>query len=377
MTRREVVAVANTDTLEAAVRGCMEDGATKVMVVPYCTSLEFQPETNPAMALAEVQSRLPGIRCMMGETISVSTMLAEVIESQVKVVDGRRPDVAERWFTPEPRAVNRQSWEDFQRAQRAQQAQQAQQHSAAGPQHAQQAEPAQAHAAPSHSAEGGVNGSSSARKAWSDDFSSVMVVDYRPKPGAQAAEPASASASSAAVNGNVNGTPVNGTPVNVNGSSEATGLNGRAAAPLNGATHTSSSSSGGSDGASAPGSRCFAEWAGVSGALDSSSSSTAQDVPFADFADWAGDGQPEYEQVLDKRLTGIEDQLSRIAGLLEMMPKSQLAQQEQQAKQAQQLAALHLEQVEQEDSKASNAVPLRLAPPKPKKPFILRLWGQD
>lgn len=30
MTRREVVAVANTATLEAAVRGCMEDGATKV-----------------------------------------------------------------------------------------------------------------------------------------------------------------------------------------------------------------------------------------------------------------------------------------------------------------------------------------------------------
>ncbi len=30
MTRREVVAVANTATLESAVRGCMEDGATKV-----------------------------------------------------------------------------------------------------------------------------------------------------------------------------------------------------------------------------------------------------------------------------------------------------------------------------------------------------------
>lgn len=35
----------------------------QVMVVPYCTSLEFQPDANPAMALAEVQSRLPGIRC--------------------------------------------------------------------------------------------------------------------------------------------------------------------------------------------------------------------------------------------------------------------------------------------------------------------------
>lgn len=30
MTRREVIAVANTATLETAVRGCMEDGATKV-----------------------------------------------------------------------------------------------------------------------------------------------------------------------------------------------------------------------------------------------------------------------------------------------------------------------------------------------------------
>ena len=33
------------------------------MVVPYCTSLEFQPDANPALALADVQSRLPGIRC--------------------------------------------------------------------------------------------------------------------------------------------------------------------------------------------------------------------------------------------------------------------------------------------------------------------------
>lgn len=30
VTRREVIAVANTATLETAVRGCMEDGATKV-----------------------------------------------------------------------------------------------------------------------------------------------------------------------------------------------------------------------------------------------------------------------------------------------------------------------------------------------------------
>lgn len=32
-------------------------------MVPYCTSLEFQPDANPAMALADVQARLPGIRC--------------------------------------------------------------------------------------------------------------------------------------------------------------------------------------------------------------------------------------------------------------------------------------------------------------------------
>ena len=304
----------------------------------------------------------------MGETISVSTMLAEVIESQVKVVDGRRPDVAERWFTAEPRAVNRSAWSDWQRTQ----------HSTAGTagaQHHQQAEPAHAeHAAASHSAEGGVNGSSAAPRAWSDDFSSVMVVDYRPKPGSQPAETAATSSASSvngtavngtAVNGHVNGTAVNGaavngaavnghangTPVNsmqvngtpANGSSEAGGINSNAAAPVNGTAHSSSSSS------SSP-APSFADWAGVSGALDGSSSSTAHDVPFAD---WAGDGQPVYEEVLDKRLTGIEDQLQRIAGLLEMMPKSQqLAQLAQQAQQAQQ-ASLHLEQ---EGEKASNAV---------------------
>ena len=309
----------------------------------------------------------------MGETISVSTMLAEVIESQVKVVDGRRPDVAERWFTPEPRAVNRSAWSDWQRTQ----------HSttgAAGAQHHQQAEPAYAeHAAASHSAEGGINGSSAAPRAWSDDFSSVMVVDYRPKPGSHSAEPAATSLASsvsdttvngtavngyvngtavngaavkghvngtavngAAVNGHVNGTPVDSMQVNgtqANGSSEAGGLNSNAAAPVNGTAHSSSSSS------SSP-APSFADWAGVSGAL-SGSSSAAQDVPFAD---WAGDGQPVYEEVLDKRLTGIEDQLQRIAGLLEMMPKSQqLAQLAQQAQQA----SLRLEQ---EGEKASNAV---------------------
>ncbi|KAI7843209.1 hypothetical protein COHA_003190 [Chlorella ohadii] len=299
MTRREVVAVANTATLEAAVRGCMEDGATKVMVVPYCTSLEFQPDANPTMALAEVQSRLPGIRCMMGETISVSTMLAEVIESQVKVVDGRRPDVAERWFTPEPRAVNRPTWSDWQHTQ----------HSAAGAagaQRAQQAEQAQAHAAAIHHAEAAVNGSSSAPRAWSDDFSSVMVVDYRPKPGSQPVETAST----------------------------AVGANG----------HTN-------------------DWAGVGTTLAGSSSSTAHGAPFADWAgDGSADGQPLFEGALDKRLTGIEDQLQRIAGLLEMMPKSQQAQQ----------AALHLE-TDDEDDKTGSAVSLRLPPPKPKKPFILRL----
>lgn len=34
----------------------------QVMVVPYCASHTLQPDTNPALALAEVQGRLPGIR---------------------------------------------------------------------------------------------------------------------------------------------------------------------------------------------------------------------------------------------------------------------------------------------------------------------------
>ncbi len=302
----------------------------------------------------------------MGETISVSTMLAEVIESQVKVVDGRRPDVAERWFTPEPRAVNRPTWSDWQHTQ----------HStagAAGSQHSQQAEQAQAHAKASHSAEAGANGSSSAPRAWSDDFSSVMVVDYRPKPGAQPAETVTTASSvngrvdGAAVNRHVNGAAVNGTAMNglvngashstssaglngvaVNGDSGAAGLGSHTAAPVNGSTPSSTPSSSSSSSSSSPvveGSR-FADWAGVSGALDGSSSSTAHGAPFAD---WAGDGsaggQPLFEGVLDKRLTGIEDQLQRIAGLLEMMPKSQQAQQ----------AALHLE-TDDDDDKSASAV---------------------
>lgn len=291
-------------------------------------------------------------RCMMGETISVSTMLAEVIESQVKVVDGRRPDVAERWFTPEPRAVNRSAWSEWQHAQQST-AGTAGAAGAAGAQQHQQAEPAQAaHAAASHTADAGVNGSSSAPRAWSDDFSSVMVVDYRPKP-QQPAESAAtlnghangsavngAAVNGAAVNGHVNGAVVNGTAVNghvngaaVHGSSEAAGLNGHA---INGAVTSSTSTSGSG---SVSGSR-FADWAGSSGDLAGSSSSSSElDVPFAD---WAGDGsQPVYEEVLDKRLTGIEDQLSRIAGLLEMMPTGQQA------------ASLHLQQ---DGAQANSAV---------------------
>ena len=306
---------------------------------------------------------------MMGETISVSTMLAEVIESQVKVVDGRRPDVAERWFTPEPRAVNRPTWSDWQHTQ----------HSAAGAagaQRAQQAVQAQAHAAAIHHAEAAVNGSSSAPRAWSDDFSSVMVVDYRPKPGSQPVETASTAVganghtnghANGHVNGHVNGAAVNGTAVNghvngtshstssaglngtaVNGDSGAAGLGSHTAAPVNGSTPSSSSSSSSGSSSSSPvveGSR-FADWAGVGTTLAGSSSSTAHGAPFADWAgDGSADGQPLFEGALDKRLTGIEDQLQRIAGLLEMMPKSQQAQQ----------AALHLE-TDDEDDKTGSAV---------------------
>lgn len=54
---------------------CASAAGVQVMVVPYCTSLSTEPETNPAMALAEVQSHLPGIRCVHNDTMSACIRL--------------------------------------------------------------------------------------------------------------------------------------------------------------------------------------------------------------------------------------------------------------------------------------------------------------
>ncbi|KAL4432854.1 hypothetical protein ABPG77_008180 [Micractinium sp. CCAP 211/92] len=103
--RREHVSVASPATLESAVRDCVAGGANKVMVVPYLMSRSRSTGGfSLPLALADVQLKLPGIRCITGESISVESILAQHIENQVKVVDTQPVDVAERWWTPEPLA---------------------------------------------------------------------------------------------------------------------------------------------------------------------------------------------------------------------------------------------------------------------------------
>ncbi|EFN51564.1 expressed protein [Chlorella variabilis] len=99
--QRDIVSVASSATLERAVRGCVAAGANKIMVVPYLLGSSRSMERDLMAVLAEVQLRMPGVRCATGESIPVASILAQHIENQVKVVEVKAVDVPERYWTPE------------------------------------------------------------------------------------------------------------------------------------------------------------------------------------------------------------------------------------------------------------------------------------
>ncbi|KAL4458040.1 hypothetical protein ABPG75_012905 [Micractinium tetrahymenae] len=364
--RRDIVSVANPATLEIAVRDCVEEGANKVMVVPYLLSRRREVEGDLPRAVADVQLKLPGVRCIIGESISVESILAQHVENQVKAVEATAVDVAERWWSPQveqewqqERAVEQgragsaalpaaqqesRSWGDaFVESQPAWDAvvetveEEAEEEALLESRAAAAPPPAAAAAVPQPAAPAGPT-----VVAWSDDFSAVLqggvlVADYRaPQPAATAAAPA-ATASASEASGLGWGGDSMGSSRQFDGGSSSGGASEGRDGPAYWYTDTDTSSAadggsarGGSSGSSSTWGTSAAAtngWGVASSASTSGGSAwgSTAGISFWDANPTMPEGAAEEEAAeaeaegapLQSRLASMEAQLKRITNLLE------------------------------------------------------------
>lgn len=285
--------------------------------------------------------------CMMGDTIAMDQLLAEFIEGQVRIVEGKRAAVPERWFEPAQRPASQAAAPNGDSPHTNSglpQAEAGQQQTSASSSQARrqvwsdavdvaqvQQQPERVQAAAAEQAAAGSasfpdrsSGGGAAPGAWSDDMASVLVVDYREPEEAAAAGSSAGAARTAAepaaapglapwvqsVRGGIVGTSFDlgeaagsweaDWSSHLSGDDSYTGIRSDA---------DSDSQGSGSAIASVDGGR-------FESSFSSSHSSDA--------------GQPLSEEALERRLCRMEEQLQHITTLLEGQPPAQQAQQAQQ-----------------------------------------------
>ncbi|GAB4817610.1 hypothetical protein N2152v2_004656 [Parachlorella kessleri] len=88
-------------SIERAVRGCVQRGATRVVVVPYFLSGSAQRVQQALpFAVATVQLQFPRIKCVTAEGVGIDSVLVDLLEGRVKVLEPTRlDDVSERGWS--------------------------------------------------------------------------------------------------------------------------------------------------------------------------------------------------------------------------------------------------------------------------------------
>ena len=265
----------------------------------------------------------------MGDTIAMDELLVEFIEGQVRIVEGRRAAVPERWGEQlqQPASQAAPNGDSLHTSGVPPQEPQWQGSSSsssssrgvdASERQAVWSDTFASVQAPAGGSSAGPSSSSGAarRGAWSDDMASVLVVDYRESQ--EAAAGGSAGGSAVPVE------PAAGLRSGIVGSSfdmgDAAGASSGEddwSSHLSGYSGMRSDSDSGDEGGSSGGGN-----GGI--AVASNGMSEGHRHSSADAA------QPLYEEALERRLSRMEEQLQHITTLLEGQPPAQQAQQAQQ-----------------------------------------------
>lgn len=268
----------------------------------------------------------------MGDTIAMDELLVEFIEGQVRIVEGRRAAVPERWGEqlqqPASQAApngdslhtsgvppQEPQWQGSSSSSSSRGVDANERQAVWSDTFASVQEPAGGSSAGPSSSSSSSSGTAG-RSAWSDDLASVLVVDYRASQ--EAAAGGSAGGSAVPVE------PAAGLRSGVVGSSfdmgDAAGASSGEddwGSHLSGCSGMRIDSDSGDEGGSS---------SGVNGDIAIASNGIGEGHRHSS----ADAAQPLYEEALERRLSRMEEQLQHITTLLEGQPPAQQAQQAQQ-----------------------------------------------